>query len=309
MTRSNGPNGRVGAGQGSQAAEQTMTETVLITGASSGLGLETALTLARHGFRVVAGVFGPSETEVVEGCNRRENLGILAVPLDITDANSIDRAVGFAAGSDGELFALVNNAGTRLRGCFEDLADSEIRRLFDTNVFGTMAMTRAVIPHMRARRRGRIVMITSVAGRMGSFGVSAYCATKFSQEGFAESLSQELSPWNIHVSIVEPGIIKTEAWNLHRVVAHGATAELSPYREWFNRFERLSDRMVETSTTTPRDVADVVLEALKSSRPRLRYIVGRRARLVLTLRRYVPGEIFDRMYFRRVLQMVTGARI
>lgn len=281
-----------------------MVDSVLVTGASSGLGLETALHLAEHGFVVYAGALAPKDGESVEEAARQRKLKVKALPLDITDAGSIDQAVKTVVEETGGIFGLVNNAGTRLRGCFEDLTEAEIRRLFETNVFGTMAMTRAVIPPMRIARRGRIVMITSVAGKIGSFGVSAYCATKFAQEGFAESLAQELSLWGIQVIIVEPGIIKTEAWSVHRVIAEGATNPYSPYYDQFQRFEVLSNRMVETASTKSSDVANAVYTALTAKRPRMRYMVGRKARLVVALRRHIPGEWFERWYFNYLTRLI-----
>ena len=283
-----------------------MKNSLLITGASTGLGLATSLYLAEQGFKVYATTPNLADRDAIELPAKKRNLKIRVLQLDITDQKSINKAVETIISECGGLYGLVNNAGTRLRGCFEDLSESEIRRLFDTNVFGTMAVTRTVLPYMRAARRGRIVMITSVAGKIGSFGVSAYCATKFAQEGFGESLVQELTPLGIQVVLIEPGIIKTEAWDLNRVVAEGAQNVSSPYYAWFNRLESLSDRLVETSSTTSLDVAKVVCKALTVKHPRLRYMVGRRARLVVALRRYIPGELFDRVYSRRVIRLVTG---
>jgi NAD(P)-dependent dehydrogenase (short-subunit alcohol dehydrogenase family) len=225
--------------------------------------------------------------------------------LDITDQESIDKAVEAIIAESGGIYGLINNAGTRLRGCFEDLTDKEIRSLFNTNVFGTMALTRAVLPHMRAAGQGRIVMITSVAGRMGSFGISAYCSTKFAQEGFGESLAQEVAPLGIQVVLVEPGIINTEAWTVNRVMAERAENPRSPYFSWFRRMEKYADKLVQSSPTSPLDVARTVHKALTSKRPRLRYVVGRRAVLVFALRRYLPGEMFERLYFAHVKRQVT----
>jgi len=278
---------------------------VLVTGASTGLGLETALHLAKCGFEVYAGVLREEDREAVEELARKRRVNIRTLRLDITDSSGIQRTVDSVVQESGGIYGLVNNAGTRLRGCFEDLTDHEIRRLFDTNVFGTMAVTRAVLPHMRASRCGRIIMISSVAGKMGSFGISAYCASKFAQEGFAESLSLELAPWGIQVVLVEPGMTQTEAWNIHRVVAAGAQNPESPYYSWFQESERIADRMVRSSPIKPADVAEAVYKALSARRPKLRYLVGRRARLVFALRRHLPGESFERLFFRQVVRMVT----
>jgi NAD(P)-dependent dehydrogenase (short-subunit alcohol dehydrogenase family) len=169
-----------------------------------------------------------------------------------------------------------------------------------------MAVTRAVLPHMRAARQGRIVIISSVGGRIGSMAVSAYCATKFAQEGFGESLAQEVRPFNIHVSLVEPAIVKTERWNVNRGIANNALNPQSPYYAWFRQSERLSDRLVATSPTSPADVARTVHSVLVDRQPRLRYMVGRRAGLAVALRRYLPDQLFERLYFGTALRRVTS---
>jgi NAD(P)-dependent dehydrogenase (short-subunit alcohol dehydrogenase family) len=186
------------------------------------------------------------------------------------------------------------------------LSEEEIRRLFEVNVFGTMAITRAVLPHMRRARRGRVVIITSIGGKIGSLAVSAYCATKFAQEGFGESLAQEVRPFGIWVTLVEPAIIKTERWGANRRVAQRALEPESPYSAWFAREEKLADGLVASSPTSAADVTRVVDRALTVRRPRLRYMVGWRAKLVATLRRYLPGEIFERVYFGEVIRRVTA---
>src|SRR3954447_25486240 len=170
-------------------------DTVLITGSSTGLGLETALHLAAEGFRVYATMRDLGQkAELLEEAERRGvDLEVLA--MDVTDPASIDGAVERIITDAGDIFGLVNNAGIGLRGCFEDLSEAEIRQVFEANVFGTMAVTRRVLPHMRRAGRGRVVTITSVGGRIATFGLSAYCSTKFAQEGFAESLALELAPF------------------------------------------------------------------------------------------------------------------
>lgn len=283
-----------------------MTKSVLITGASTGLGLETAVYLAEHGFEVYASMPDLGEREALDAEGARRDVQLKVLELDITDRAGIRRAVNTVAEQSGRIYGLVNNAGIGLRGYFEDLSEEEIRRVFEVNVFGTMAVTRAVLPHMRAARRGRIVIITSVGGRIGSLAVSAYGATKFAQEGFGEALAQEVVPFGIYVSLVEPAIIKTERWDVHRGVAKRALNPKSPYYAWFRESEHLADRLVETSPTRPIHVAKTIHRALTAKRPRLRYVVGWRAGLVLTLRRYLPGELFERLYFGEAVRRVTG---
>jgi len=284
-----------------------MTDSVLITGASTGLGLETAVYLAERGFEVYASMRDLGKRAALDEAAAHRGVQLHVLQLDITDKDDIDRAVRTVVEQSGGIYGLVNNAGIGLRGYFEDLSEEEIRRLFEVNVFGTMAVTRAVLPHMRAARRGRIVIISSVAGRIGSPSGSAYCATKFAQEAFGESLAQEVVTLGVYVSLIEPAIIKTERWGVNRGIARGALNPESPYYAWFRETERLADWLVETSPAKPADVARAVHTALTARRPRLRYIVGRRAGLVVTLRRYLPGELFERLYFGEVVRRVTRA--
>jgi NAD(P)-dependent dehydrogenase (short-subunit alcohol dehydrogenase family) len=278
---------------------------VLVTGAGNGLGLETALFLAERGMRVYATMRDLAKRETLDQAAASRGVQLQVLQLDITDSASIDSAVRTIVAECGGIYGLVNNAGIGLRGYFEDLSDAEIRQLFETNVFGTMAMIRAVLPPMRAARRGRVVIVTSIGGRLASIGVSAYCATKFAQEGLGESLAQEVVPFGIYVSLVEPAIIKTERWDLHRSIASGATNPDSPYAAWFHEAERRADRLVATSPTTPPDVATAIYTALTAERPRLRYLVGRRATLAVKLRRYLPEPLFERLFFGEAVRRIT----
>ncbi len=282
-----------------------MTDSVLITGAATGLGLETAVYLAQQGFEVYASMRDPAQRARLDEAAARENVPLHVLRLDLTDSDSIQAAVRTVVERSGGIYGLVNNAGIGLRGYFEDLSEAEIRQVIEVNVLGTMAVTRAVLPQMRAARRGRIVIITSVGGRIGALGLSAYCATKFAQEGFGESLAQEVIPFGIHVSLVEPAIIKTERWSVNRGLAKGASNPASPYYAWFQASERAADRLVETSPARPIHVAKCVHAVLTARRPKLRYLVGRRAGLVMILRRYLPGELFERLYFGMAVRHVT----
>jgi NAD(P)-dependent dehydrogenase (short-subunit alcohol dehydrogenase family) len=168
-----------------------------------------------------------------------------------------------------------------------------------------MAVTRAVLPHLRAAGRGRIVTITSIGGRLGAPAISAYCASKFALEGFCEALSLEMKLVGVDVSLVAPAIVRTPIWNGNRTLGRGAERAESPYRGWFGRSERLADRLVATAPTTAADVARTVDRALTARRPRLRYVVGGRARLVLGLRDYLPGESFERLYRAALSRQLT----
>jgi NAD(P)-dependent dehydrogenase (short-subunit alcohol dehydrogenase family) len=282
-----------------------MTDSILVTGSSTGLGREMALRLAERGFQVYATVRDFSQADHLLALAHDRKTQLRVVPLDVTAEESIRKAVQTVLGETGGIYAVINNAGVGLRGYFEDLTEEEVRHVFEANVFGVMAVTKAVLPHMREAGRGRIILISSVGGRIGSLGVSAYCATKFAVEGFGESLFQELAPLGIGVVLIEPGIIKTERWTSNRGTAKGARDQSSPYYAWFCQAEKEADQLVRVSKTTPADVATVVYHALTVKRPRLRYMIGRKAKLAVALRRWLPGESFERLYFGMVMRRVT----
>jgi NAD(P)-dependent dehydrogenase (short-subunit alcohol dehydrogenase family) len=282
--------------------------TVIVSGASRGLGLETALGLGAAGFDVWAGYRDEAHAARIVEAAAGRGASVRPIRLDVTTPDSATAAVEHVVAQSGGLYGVVNNAAITLRGYFEDLSDAEIRRTLDVNLFGTMNLTRAALPHLRGLRRGRIVMMSSVGGRIGSMSLTAYVASKFAIEGFSESLSLELEPLGIQVVIIEPGIVDSEIWREGRRVAERAQDASGPYYEWFTRAEREADALVRTSRLRPADVAATIRTALTAQRPRLRYAVGRRAALVLSLRRHLPGELFERFYFGEVMRRVTGRR-
>jgi NAD(P)-dependent dehydrogenase (short-subunit alcohol dehydrogenase family) len=270
---------------------------VIVTGSGTGIGLETALTLAEGGFRVFATVRNLDQRPELEAAASERGVELEVLRLDVTDRASIAEAVATVVDAAGGVFALVNNAGVGLRGCTEDCAEDEIRQLFETNVLGTIAVSQAVIPHMREAACGRIVTVTSVGGRVCGFGVTMYCTTKFAQEGLGEGLAQELAPFGIQSIIVEPGIIKTTRWSRHRGTAERASDPSSPYHALFHESEAIADKIVERSPTRPADVARTISQALTAKQPRMRYVVGRGASIVIALRRHLPQSLFERLYF------------
>jgi NAD(P)-dependent dehydrogenase (short-subunit alcohol dehydrogenase family) len=270
---------------------------IVVTGSSTGLGLETALQLAEHGFRVFATVRDLGSRPGVLEAAKERGVELEVLELDLGDRTSIDDAVQAVAAETGGIFGLVNNGGVGLRGAVEDSSEEEIRRVFETNVLGTIAVTQAALPHMRAAGCGRIVTVTSVGGRVPGFGVSIYCSSKFAQEGVAEGLALELAPFGIQSIIVEPGMIKTTRWGDHRGTAAGARDPASPYHDRFWASEAIADKIVERSPTTAADVARAVHAALTTERPRLRYVVGRGASVVIFLRRALPERAFERLYY------------
>jgi NAD(P)-dependent dehydrogenase (short-subunit alcohol dehydrogenase family) len=281
-------------------------DTVIVTGASTGLGLETALRLADEGFTVFAGVRDLATRPDVLDAAAERRVQVAVLSLDLTDRESIDQAVATVMTATGSVFALVNNGGIGLRGCLEDCTEGEIRRVFETNVLGTIAVTKAVLPHMRAAGCGRVVTVSSVGGRVSGFGVSVYCASKFAEEGLGEGLALELAPFGIQSVIVEPGIIDTSRWRSHRGTAKGASDPASPYHDLFWASEAEADRIVERSPTRASDVAEAIHTAVTAEQPRMRYVVGRGAAVVIALRRYLPQTLFERLYFASQVRRLEG---
>ncbi|MEO7273523.1 MAG: SDR family NAD(P)-dependent oxidoreductase [Vicinamibacterales bacterium] len=279
---------------------------ILISGGGSGIGLASALYLAQQGFDVFATVPDLVQQAEVEAAAAARGVRLRVLPLDVADPDSIQRAVARVQESCGAIYAVVHSAGLGLRGFFEDLSDAEIRRVFDVNVFGAMALTRAVLPGMRAAGRGRIVIVGSVGGRVASMSLSGYCAGKFALEGFAESLWMEVRPFGIYVSVIEPGMVLTPHFTTHRGRAAAATHTTSPYYEWFARHEQMVDNILKAGRITPGDVARRIHAAVTDHRPRLRYPVGAGARVVISLRRLLPQRVFERVYFGYIVRAVTG---
>lgn len=282
-------------------------DAVIVTGSTTGLGLATVLRLAADGFRVFAGVRDPAQAQELEQAVARLGAQVQILRLDLTDRDSIEHAVETAVDETGGVFGLVNNGGIGLRGAVEDCSEPEIRQVFETNVIGTVAVTQAVLPHMRRSGCGRIVTISSIGGRVPGYGVTIYCASKFAQEGLGEGLAIELAPFGIQSVIIEPGMIKTERWSTNRGTARGALEPDSPYRRLFWSSEAIADRIVERSPTRPEDVALAVARALSAPDPKMRYVVGRGARLVITLRRHLPPPVFERLYYGGQLRRLEQA--
>ncbi len=281
---------------------------VMVTGAGSGLGLATALRLAREGLHVYGSVRNEPEAAVLRASAAEERLEIQVLEMDVTQEKQVKEVVSRIVDESKRLDALAHFAGMTLRGFFEDLTLAEIREVFEINVFGTMTVVQQVLPHMRRQRSGRILLTTSVAGRIGTMSISGYASSKFAIEGFGECLSQEVAPFGIHVSLLEPGLVKTPNFSTNRNRAKAATDPKSVYYKWFCQHEHIVDTMLEKNRFTPEDVAETALRILSKRRPRLRYIVGLKAKLIVGLRRYIPGEVFEKFYFGLVRRIVTKPR-
>lgn len=270
-----------------------MTTVSLITGASSGFGMLTAVELARKGHRVFATLRDLQRAGRLDAACAEAGVTVEKLALDVTRAESIDAAVAEVVRRAGRLDVLVNNAGYGLGGFFEDLAMDELRAQFETNFFGLAACIQAVLPHLRAQRSGRIINVSSISGRLAPPGVSAYAASKFAVEGLSESLRHELAPVGIHVVLIEPGTYHTDIFERNRRMARRADDPASPNHDRTRRLLAFVEDRVARSTADPRDVARAIAYAATCARPRLRYVVGGGARLQAALKRALPFRVVE----------------
>jgi NAD(P)-dependent dehydrogenase (short-subunit alcohol dehydrogenase family) len=248
----------------------------LVTGSSSGIGFETALLLARNGFKTYASMRDLKKSKDITQIANKEKLPLQVVQLDVIDHKSIREAIDKVVEENKRIDVLVNNAGYGLLGALEDLSIEEIKAQFETNFFGAIRVTQQVLPVMRKQKSGgTIVNISSVGGRMGIPSLSAYHSTKFALEGLSESISYELEPFGIRVVLIEPGFIRTNIMN-SSMIAKKAQNPSSPYFSLTQQLEKsFKSAMENTSESSPpEEVAKVVLQAVTSDSPKLRYAVG-----------------------------------
>jgi NAD(P)-dependent dehydrogenase (short-subunit alcohol dehydrogenase family) len=246
----------------------------IVTGSSSGIGLETSVSLAQNGFLTYATMRNLDKSSIIKTAADNESLPIKVVQLNVADNRMINNAIQAIVSEAGRIDILVNNAGYGLVGAFEDLSiDDEIKNQYETNVFGLMRVTQAVLPIMRRQKSGIIVNVSSGAGLFGYPGGSAYVSTKFAVEGLSESMAYELEPFGIKVVLIEPGFIKTNFANA-MVLAKKAQDPSSPYSEMMQRIQANSNEMAKNASSVDV-VSKAILEAVTSKSPNLRYLVGK----------------------------------
>jgi NAD(P)-dependent dehydrogenase (short-subunit alcohol dehydrogenase family) len=266
----------------------------IVTGSSTGIGYETSIALARDGFLTYATMRNLNKAEGIKSAANKENLPIRTKQLDVTDDMSVKNAVQtISSETGGRIDVLVNNAGYVLGGAFEDLAMDEIKTQYETNFFGLIRTTQAVLPIMREQKSGIIVNISSGAGRFGYPGHSAYISTKFAVEGLSESISYELEPFGIKVVIVEPGVIRTNIVNT-MVVARKSQDPNSAYSPMMQKMANTFEVLMKNSSS-PDLVANVVLKAVKDKNPNLRYLAGNDVEQWLGAKRNISDEEFHKM--------------
>jgi NAD(P)-dependent dehydrogenase (short-subunit alcohol dehydrogenase family) len=261
-------------------------KTAIVTGASTGIGRASAEALAQAGFTV----FGTSRRASGNAPNR-----VSMLACDVTDDEAVKTLVSTVLAQTGRIDVLVNNAGIGLLGGAEESSISQVKALFDVNLFGVMRVTNAVLPAMRRQGQGRIINVSSVLGLLPAPYSAHYSATKHALEGYSESLDHEIRAFNIRVSLIEPAYTRS-------VFEQNALEPDAPLKEYDQprAGARALIRAVMTTADPPEVVAGAVLQAATAQRPQRRYTAGKVARQISVLRRFVPAEMFDKSLRRRM---------
>ena len=275
-----------------------MEKVALVTGSSSGIGFETALSLARENYFTYASMRNTSKAGKIQEIAKKENLNLKVIELDIDKEDSIKSAVKKIQEQKGRIDVLVNNAGYGLFGCLEDITMEELKAQFQTNFFGVVSLIQEIAPIMRKQGSGIIVNVSSVAGRIGFPGTPAYISSKFALEGLSECMRYELSPFGIKTIIIEPGVIQTNFFSSMKV-AYGKPG--SPYKEITEKVMNGVKMMAEMGTP-PVEVAKTIMKAIKTAEPLPRYVVGSDASMFLEAKKmktdlefenYIKKELFS----------------
>ena len=267
-----------------------MEKVALVTGSSSGIGLETALSLARDGYRTFASMRNLKKAKELEHAAKKESLPIEVIELDVDKEESIVSAVKKVVASGQRLDVLVNNAGYGQFGCTEDLTVDDFRRQFETNFFSIVRIIQEVAPIMRGQSSGSIINISSVGGRMGLPGSPAYISSKFALEGLGECLRYELGQFGVKTTMIEPGVVKTNFFESMKV----------PESKTDPKYKTMTDhilaglKMMVEMGTAPSQVADTVIKAIHDDQMLPRYIVGTDAAMFMEAKKMKTDMEFER---------------
>jgi|TARA_B110000503_G_scaffold131042_1_gene205102 NAD(P)-dependent dehydrogenase (short-subunit alcohol dehydrogenase family) len=260
----------------------------IVTGASSGIGEITVLRLIDAGYKVYAGA------RRVERMQSLASAGAVVKALDVTIAASIAEFVNAVVDAEGRIDVLVNNAGYGSYGAVEDIPLAEARRQFDVNLFGLSEMTTATLPTMRAQRSGTVIHIGSIGGKMWSLLGGWYQASKYALEGLADCTRNELRPFGINVVLIEPGGVKSE-WRENVIEIVKNTSGSGPYKKLAEAAVKFFEG-AESLEIEPTAIADVIVKASQSKRPKARYVVPVHFKLVLLLKVLLTDRMFDRLW-------------
>jgi short-subunit dehydrogenase len=283
-----------------------MNKVALITGASSGIGFETSLTLARNEFRTFATMRNLSKSRKIREIAKKERLPLTVIPLDVNDNASIRTAIQNILVEAKRIDVVINNAGYGLFGAVEDLSMDKIIDQFETNFFGVVRVVKSVLPIMRNQRSGTIINISSMVGRVAMPLNSVYVASKFALEGFSESIRHELSKFGINVILIEPGIVRTGFFN--NLQKSKNEAAKSPYSALLKRRLSRFKSVSESNSSSPSQVAKAILKALQSKSSNFRYIVGEDAIIVLEKRKDLSDIKFEKWIWDSIMESKSLGR-
>jgi NAD(P)-dependent dehydrogenase (short-subunit alcohol dehydrogenase family) len=266
----------------------------VVTGSSSGFGLLTCIELAKAGFHVVATMRDLARRERLDQSAAAAGLAgkVDVRTLDVTQFENMRPFTDAILRDYGRVDVLVNNAGFAVAGFAEDIRLEELRLQFETNFFGAVAMTKAVLPIMRKQHSGHIIQVSSISGLHGSVSIGSHSASKHALEGWSESLRMEVSGLGIKVVLVEPGSFQTDIWTRGAVMGKEATKPTSPN---FQRSLRMRDVVSKLQKADPIEVARVIARIAQDPNPKLRYVVGRDARIQLALKRILPWKWHEKL--------------
>jgi NAD(P)-dependent dehydrogenase (short-subunit alcohol dehydrogenase family) len=271
----------------------------VVTGSSSGVGFETSLLLAKNGFCTYATVRNLDKAKAIRNISEKGELPIQVVELDVSSDRSVEDAIDRINDESGRIDVLVNNAGYSLFGALEDLSMDEIKAQFETNLFGAIRVMKAVLPIIRKQQGGTIVNVSSMAGRVAFPLLPAYNGTKFALEGISESMRYETNSFGIKIILVEPGAIRSNFVS-NGIVGQKAREPSSPYAPMVETIQKTIPRVLDQATP-PEEVAKVILKAVTSENPDLRYLVGNDAFQMNEARKGMSDQAFRDLVKQQIL--------
>ena len=268
---------------------KNMKKVILLTGASSGIGYQTAESLAKEGHIV----YGAARR--IEKMEDLKQFGVKSIYLDITDENSIKNVVDTIIGNEGRIDVLINNAGYGSFGAVEDVEINEARRQFEVNLFGLARLVQLVLPHMRKQKEGRIINVSSMGGRLTTYFGAWYHATKYALEAFSDALRMEVSDFGIDVSLIEPGGIKTD-WGIIASDKLEKSAKGGAYeKEAMKTAKGMKKQYSGNLLSNPIVITKAISKAVNSNRPKARYLIGFMAKPLVFLHTILPTKVFDKI--------------
>ena len=268
---------------------------VLITGCSSGIGLATTVLLAQKGFDVIASMRNLNKADKLNAALKEVGKNVRLVELDVTSPETIRTALKKIQEDHGGVDVLVNNAGITIDGFFEDFSEEDVKKIFDTNVFGVMNMCREVLPFMRAQKSGLILNITSIAGQWALPQITVYSSTKFAIEGFSEGLRYEVAPFGIEVAMLEPCFVDTEMVTENRNVSAKSGNPESAYTRFNESCEHFYDEYGKKYSVSPQDVAVAIHKLIETRHAPERTMLGKKERRLQLYKKFLPEAWYKRL--------------